>query len=109
MRMGPHHALGHDPDAIAGASVDRGVVRRVWVFAGPYHRMLVGFLATIVVAALLALVPPLLIRSIIDDAIPNQDRGQVSLLAALMVGAAILSALLSLRRTAVVLARSARG
>jgi ATP-binding cassette subfamily B protein len=96
MRMGHHQALGQDPSAIAGASLDRGIVRRVWRFADPYHRMLVGFLGTIVVAALVNLIPPLLIRSIIDDAIPNQDRGQVSLLAGIMVAVAIGSALLSL-------------
>ena len=95
MRMGPHQALGHDPHAIAGASLDRGIVRRVWKFARPYRRMLAGFLATIVVAAVVNLVPPLLIRSIIDEAIPSGDRGQVSLLAALMVAVAIAAALFS--------------
>ena len=85
MRMGPHHALGHDPSAIEGSSVDRGIVRRVWAFAHPYRRMLVGFLATIVLAAGVNLAPPLLIRSIIDDAIPDGDRGRVSLFAGLIV------------------------
>ncbi|MEL7210101.1 MAG: ABC transporter ATP-binding protein, partial [Actinomycetota bacterium] len=85
-----------DPSAIEGSSVDRGIVRRVWAFAHPYRRMLVGFLATIVLAAVVNLIPPLLIRSIIDDAIPDGDRGRVSLFAGLMVAVAIGSALLSL-------------
>jgi len=85
MRMGPHMALGADPTAIAGARLERGIVRRVWQFAGAYRAMLAGFLATIVGAALINLAPPLLIKGIIDDALPAGDRAQVSLLAGLMV------------------------
>ncbi len=95
MRMGPHHALGSDPEAIAGASVDRRVVRRMWRFARPYRGPLVGFLVTIVVAALLALVPPFLFRSIIDTAIPEKDRRMVWVLAAFTVAAALGDAVLS--------------
>jgi ATP-binding cassette, subfamily B, bacterial len=96
MRMGPHMALGSDPSAIAGANIDRRIVRRVWGFARRYRAMLVGFLATIVGAALINLIPPLLIRDIIDDALPSGDRGQVSLLAGLMIAAALVEAVLAL-------------
>ena len=89
-------ALGSDPTAIAGARVQKGLVKRVWRFARSYRLMLLGFLATIVVAALVNLVPPLLIRRIIDDALPAQDRGAVALLAGLMVAVAIGEALLSI-------------
>ncbi|CAN5786709.1 ABC transporter ATP-binding protein [soil metagenome] len=96
--MGPHHALGSDPNQIAGAHLSEGVVRRVWAFARPYRRMLLAFLAVIIAAALVNLVPPLLIKGIIDDALGpgGGDRGLVTLLATLMVVAALVEAVLSL-------------
>src|SRR5918992_1254475 len=96
MRMGPHHALGSDPAAIAGHGLDRGVVRRVWAFAHPYRSMLVGFLATIVATALVLLVPPLLFREIIDQAIPEKDRTLVTVLALVAVAAALVEGGLAL-------------
>jgi ATP-binding cassette subfamily B protein len=89
-------ALGSDPTAIAGARVQKGLIRRVWRFARSYRPMLAGFLATIVLAALIDLVPPLLIRRIIDDALPQEDSGAVALLAGLMVAVAVAQAILSL-------------
>jgi ATP-binding cassette subfamily B protein len=88
--------LGHDPSAVAGKSLDRLVVRRVWQFARPYRTMLVGFLGVILVSALLSLAPPLLFREILDDAIPNDDRGLLHLLAGLIVAAALMDAGLAL-------------
>jgi len=89
-------ALGSDPSAIAGARVQKGLVKRVWRFARSYRLMLAGFLATIVLAALINLVPPLLIRQIIDVALPDEDRGAVALLAGLMVVVAFGEAFLSI-------------
>ena len=89
-------ALGSDPTAIAGARVQKGLVKRVWRFARSYRLMLVGFLATIVLAALINLVPPLLIRQIIDVALPDEDRGAVALMAGLMVVVALGEAFLSI-------------
>ncbi len=89
-------ALGSDPTAIAGARVQKGLVKRVWRFARSYRLMLVGFLATIVLAALVNLVPPLLIRQIIDQALPDEDRGAVALMAGLMVAVAVAEAFLSI-------------
>jgi ATP-binding cassette subfamily B protein len=47
------------------------------------------FLIAIVVAALLAIVPPLVVRSILDDAIPDGNRQLINWLAALAVVAAL--------------------
>ncbi|MEZ5321297.1 MAG: ABC transporter ATP-binding protein [Microthrixaceae bacterium] len=58
--------------------------------------MLIGFVVTIVAEALLGLAPPLLFRSIIDDAIEHSNRGLLTLLSVLVVAAALVSALLSL-------------
>ncbi len=85
-----------DASALAGASLDRSTLRRVGDFAVPYRGMIAGFLAAIVAAALLGLAPPLLFRSILDDAIPSGDRGRLSLLAGLAVAAAVADSALSL-------------
>jgi ATP-binding cassette, subfamily B, bacterial len=87
--------LGADPSQLAGASVDRSLLWRVWRFARPYRWMLLGYLGIIVVTALVQLVPPLLFRSIIDTAIPNHDQGYLNLLAGLAVLAALASAALA--------------
>jgi ATP-binding cassette, subfamily B, bacterial len=86
-----------DESAVAGAKLGRNQVRRVWALARPYRRMLLGFLLTIITAAVLGLVPPLLIRKIVDDALDpaNPDRTLVTVLALLMVGVAVLDGLLS--------------
>ena len=76
--------------------MSRAVLRRVWRFARPYRRLIAGFLAIIVASALISLVPPLLFRQILDDAIPNQDRGLLHVLAALVVAAALADAGLAL-------------
>ncbi len=54
-------------------SVDRSLVRRVVSYAGPYRGQLLVVLATIVAISLLSLLPPLLMRSLIDTAIPTKD------------------------------------
>jgi ATP-binding cassette subfamily B protein len=88
--------LGSDPANVAGATVGRGLMRRVWGFARPYRALIFGFLATIIGAAIIAVIPPLLFRAILDTAIPDQNRSQLNLLAALIIAAAVAEALLSL-------------
>ena len=92
MRMGPHHMMPRDTDAVKDATLARATARRVWAFARPYRGTIGIFLASIVVAALLALVPPLVVRHIIDVAIPQQDRTAIWWLAALAVAAALVDA-----------------
>jgi len=88
--------IGPDPAGVEGVALDRNVVRRVWRFAEPYRRMIIAFLVVIILAALASLVPPLLFRSILDDAIPSSDRGLINLLAGLIVLAALADAGLAL-------------
>ena len=88
--------IGSDPAAVAGMKFSRAVLRRVWRFARPYRRLLGGFLAVIVTTALINLAPPLLFREILDDAIPNADRGLLHVLGAVVVGVAIANAFLAL-------------
>ena len=94
--MSPHALLPGDSKAVRGRRLDRSGLRRAWRFARPYRREINLFLAAIVVSALLALVPPLIFRSILDDAIPERDRGLITLLAGLVVAAAMGDALLQI-------------
>jgi ATP-binding cassette, subfamily B, bacterial len=93
--MPPHRLLGADPTKVEGARLDLAVVRRVWEFARPYRSMLAGFLGVIVAAAGVSLVPPLLFRAVLDDAIPDGDRALLNLLVAFIVLAAIADAALA--------------
>ncbi len=79
-----------------GATVSRGLIRRAWAFARPFHRKVYAFLLVIIGEAILGLAPPLLIRRIVDNALPGKDTGLVTLLAGLMMSAALMNAGLSL-------------
>ena len=89
MRMGPHMMFQNDAEAVKGARLKKGALRRVWVFARPYRASINGFVLTIVLSALLSLVAPFAFRRIIDQSIPNRDRGQLTTLAIIVVLAAI--------------------
>ena len=71
-------------------------MKRAWSFARPYRSSIIGFLATILLAALVALVPPFVFRSIIDDAIPSGDRSRIWWLAMVAVVAALVDAVLAI-------------
>lgn len=76
MGHGWHGALWRDPDMLEGASVNRSVTRRIWGFARPYRWKLVVFIVTILAAAVIAILPPLVFRSIIDHhAVPRRLDG----------------------------------
>src|SRR5207244_7120876 len=90
-----HMRMGRDTEAVAGKTLDRAVMRRVWRFARAYRRMLWLFLATILLTSLVGILPPLVFKRIIDDAIPKHDLGQVNRLAALSLGLAIAQAALT--------------
>jgi ATP-binding cassette subfamily B protein len=90
--MPPHSMMPGDRDAIRDAEFSKGTLRRVWTFARPYRGTILLFLAAILVAALLALVPPFVVRRIIDSAIPDGDRGAIVVLAGIAVTAALADA-----------------
>ncbi|MFV0522960.1 MAG: ABC transporter ATP-binding protein [Acidimicrobiales bacterium] len=87
--MAMHMMWPRDRDSVEGARIDRRSALRVWRFARPYRGLVVGFLAAVTVDAVLGLVPPLLFGRIIDQAIPNGDRGLLGLYAVAIVGAAL--------------------
>ena len=85
-----HAPWGRDPDFIAGAKLDRNVLRRVWAFARPYRWMLAGYVATILASTVVTILPPLVFRAIIDHhAVPRRDLSGLNQLALLAVGLAL--------------------
>ncbi len=66
-------------------NVDRALLRRVWSYGRPYKAGLAGVLATIVVISTLSVVPAMLIRVLIDEAIPGKDISMLTLLGLGMV------------------------
>ncbi len=96
MRMGPHHLIPGDKSAIAGTKVNRSSMRRVMVFARPYSSSIIGFLISILVAAAIALIPPLLFRTIVDTAIPAGDKRRIVILTIILVVVAMGDAILSI-------------
>lgn len=74
--------------------VTSSLLRRVWGFARPYKWRVAGLLLTIFAITGLTLVPPLLIRQLIDVALPNEDTQMLNLLALGMVAVPILNGLI---------------
>ncbi|CAB4585592.1 unannotated protein [freshwater metagenome] len=96
MRMGPHSLMPGDADAVKGKRLQRVALARAWQFAQPYRGTIALFLSAILAAALLALVPPFAFRAILDDAIPDEDRRLITVLAIVVVVAALADAALAI-------------
>ena len=74
--------------------ISRGLIRRVAGFARPYWRWVMVILLTIMGISLLSLLPPLLIRDLLDTAIPQRLISRLNLLALGMVGVPLINGLL---------------
>jgi ATP-binding cassette, subfamily B, bacterial len=85
-----------DADEMNARQFDRAVIRRAWGLTRPYRGRLAAFLALVVVAAGVAAIPPLLIRAVIDRAIPDEDVGLLVWLFAAMLGVAVVVAAISM-------------
>lgn len=70
------------------------LLRRVWAYGRPYAHPITLILLTILTTTLVGLVPPLLYRDLIDNALPNRDYQRLNLLAVGMVGIPLASGLL---------------
>src|SRR3954462_674071 len=76
--------------------LERALMRRVWGYARPYRARLILFLLAVAISAMVMLVPPLLFRQVVDNAIPDKDRGLAITLALLAAGVAIFGTVLDL-------------
>ena len=74
--------------------VSRALLRRVAEFASPYWKGIAIVLIAMLVTSLLALIPPLLFRDLIDQAIPQKDGMRLNLLALGMVTVPLVRGLL---------------
>jgi ATP-binding cassette subfamily B protein len=77
--------------------VDRALLRRVWSYGRPYLGGLLGVLVTIFVISGIGVIPPILIRFLIDDAIPPPgDLGLLTWLGVGMIAVPLISAVVGL-------------
>ncbi len=72
--------------------VDRALLRRVFGYGRPYAAALVGVLVSILLVSGLSVVPPVLIRTLVDTAIPEKDVGLLTLLGLGMIVVPLLNA-----------------
>lgn len=63
-------------ESVTSQKLSAGILRRIAHFAVPYRRMLLVFLALIVLDALLSAANPLIYRAIIDDGILPHRAGR---------------------------------
>lgn len=94
MGMNHHMLIPGDKSAIRGTTIRRESLNRVSRFARPYFGSIVGFLVSVITSALVALIPPLMFRSIVDKAIPAGDKHLIIILTSVLVVAALFDALL---------------
>jgi ATP-binding cassette subfamily B protein len=79
-----------------GTKLSRGLVRRVWGFARRYRWQIAFYLALLGLSALLGVVPALLVRELLNTAIPQRSYGLVNLIGLAAVGVALGNAALAL-------------
>lgn len=75
-------------------AITRDLLLRVWQFAKPYRWHVAALLLTVLLTSGINLLSPLLIRSLIDTAIPQRNMSLVNLLALGMVAIPILSGII---------------
>ena len=107
MMMGPGRGVGMGMGAIwrqrqtlgylqEGKPDVKRTLRRLWKIITPYRWQFIGGTLLLLFGVALGLIPPLLIRQIIDKAIPTHNMQLVILLAIGMIAFPLLSALLGL-------------
>ncbi len=81
------------------STLDRQVLRRVMSYAKPYKTQIALMFVTIIISSVLGLAGPLILKEVIDNALPNKDLGLLTTLAvALMVVPLVNAAVLVYQR-----------
>ena len=91
--------LMEPPERPADPAVRRAYLKRIVALFRPYRRRLAGVLALIIFSSALGVIPALLLREVIDDALPNGDLSLLNWLVAGMVGIAIVTGALGVVQT----------
>ncbi|MEE8338058.1 MAG: ABC transporter ATP-binding protein [Dehalococcoidia bacterium] len=74
-------------------AIEWSLLGRILAYARPYRGLILFTFALVFVSAALSLVPPLLIKQLIDGAIPAGDRTQLVILAAAMIAIPVFTGL----------------
>ena len=80
----------------ADRPVDRKTVRRVVAFFAPYRRQVALTVVAILIVAVLGLANPLLLKLVIDEAIPERDLDRLYVFVGLMIGLPIATGLIGI-------------
>ncbi|MCC7077280.1 MAG: ABC transporter ATP-binding protein [Acidimicrobiia bacterium] len=89
------HSLTRGADA-RGTRLQKGTLRRVLGYVHRYKAKLVFFVVSVVILAVLGAIPPLLLRALLDTAIPEGNRRLVVVLATVTLGIALADAALNI-------------
>jgi ATP-binding cassette subfamily B protein len=95
---GPHmmmRSFSRD-ESVKDASLAPGTVPRILAYARPYRALVIGFLVTLVIDAVLVVAQPLLIQRLIDDGVSVGDSTVVTQTALLIAALAVFAAGLTL-------------
>jgi ATP-binding cassette subfamily B protein len=87
------HGMVNSPDE--KPKITRSLLKRVLFYAGPYRWLMVGMLLLILASTGLGLLSPLIMRDLIDHAIPSKDIQRLTLLALAMLGIPIVNGALN--------------
>ncbi len=85
--------LSHD-ESQGRPAVNRHLLWRVWDFAKPYRFQVIALIVTIFAITGLTLVPPILLRELIDTVLPDQDYSQLNRLALALIAVPLASGLI---------------
>ncbi|HET9647284.1 MAG TPA: ABC transporter ATP-binding protein [Microlunatus sp.] len=87
--------MASDPE-MAEHRLTKGVLRRTLRFAAPFRGLIAWFVVLVIISAALAVAPPLLFKSIIDDGVLAGNRALVLELAGVVALLAVIQAALGL-------------
>jgi ATP-binding cassette, subfamily B, bacterial len=76
--------------------VNREILRRIFEFARPYRRALIGFLILSVISAILTVATPILAGRVVDAIVAGDSEREVVILALLIAGIAVLDAIVGI-------------
>ncbi len=93
--MGPAWRHMRTDRSAATQRLARDTLRRVVGFATPHRRLISIFLLITVVDAALVIVPPLLVKTLVDDGILEGDSALVTTLALAIAGVAVFNAVMA--------------
>jgi len=91
-----HYHFGED---VPPVKITRGLLKRVAKYFTPYWPQWIAILLCLAAISGLGVVPPLLVRGILDDAIPNANARLLHLLVGGIVGLTIVSGLINVLQT----------